>query len=105
MLNMEIVWALVGLVGLVLLDAVLGVSIALKRGDFAWSEVARTLKVNILPYIISLAALGAVASFARAGPADVMAGFFYAFATAYTIKLMADLTGKVKQLFGIDVPT
>jgi len=103
MFNMEIVWTLVGLVGLILLDALLGISIALKSGSFSWSEIARTLKANVLPYIISLAALGAVASFARAGPADVMVGFFYTFAAAYTVKLVADLTIKVKDLFGVDV--
>ena len=103
MLNMEIVWTIVGLVGLVLLDALLGISLAIKRGDFSWSEIARTLKANVLPYVISLAAMGAVASVAQAGPADVMVGFFYAFAAAYTIKLVSDLTSKVKDLFGVDV--
>lgn len=103
MFNMEIIWALVGLVGLLLLDTILGASVALKRGDFSWSELARTLKSNMLPYIVSLGALGGLASYARAGPADVMVGFFYTFAAAYTVKLVADLTGKVKDLFGVDV--
>ena len=103
MFNMEIVWALVGLVGLVLLDALLGASLAIKRGDFAWSEIARTLKANVLPYIISLGALGAMASFARAGPAEAMQGFFYTFAGVYTVKLVSDLAVKVKDLFGVEV--
>ena len=103
MFNMEIVWVLVVLMGLVLLDALLGISLALKQGDFAWSEIARTLKANVLPYVISIAGLGGVANFARAGPADVMVGFFYTFAGVYTVKLVSDLAVKVGDLFGVDV--
>ena len=103
MINMEIVWTLVGLVGLLLLDTILGASVALKRGDFSWSELARTLKSNMLPYIVSLGALGGLASYSRAGPAEAMTAFFATFAGLYTLKLVSDIAAKVKELFGVEV--
>ena len=99
-LNMEVVWALVGMLGLLILDSVLGASIAIKGGSFSWSELARTLKTNVLPYIVSLAALGGLASVARNGP---MEGFFYTFSAAYSVKLLADLAVKVRELFSVNV--
>lgn len=102
MLDMEVVWTLVGLISMLLLDTVLGVSLALRRGEFSWAEIARTLKTNVLPYVVSLAAMGAVASFSHGG-GGAMTGFFLTFAGLYSVKLISDLGAKVKELFGVEV--
>lgn len=51
------------LVGLVLLDVVLGIAAALKSGTFHWSEVARFYRTNVIPYILGYVALHITISF------------------------------------------
>lgn len=101
-MRIEVIWTLVGLISLLGLDMLLGVALALKNGEFRWSELPRTLRTNVLPYLISLAGLGAAASFSpSAAGGDALAAFFLTFAAAYTTKIMADLGSKVARLFGV----
>lgn len=101
-MNAEIVWTLVGLLSLLAVDTVLGAALALKRGEFSFGELARTLKTNVLPYVVSLAAMGAVASFSHAG-GGAMTGLFVTFTGVYTTKLLSDLAGKIKDIFGVEI--
>ena len=47
------------LLGLAVLDVVLGVALGIKTGTFAWGEVARFLKTNVAPYILVWGVLAA----------------------------------------------
>lgn len=100
-MRIEVIWTLVGMLSMLGLDTLLGVALALKHGEFRWDEVPRTLKTNVLPYLISLAGLGAAASFSpSAAGGDALAAFFLAFSAAYIAKLMADIRTKLMRLFG-----
>ena len=101
MLNIEIIYTLLGLVGLLFLDTLLGMSLAIKNGSFSYTMMAHTLKSNVLPYVISLGGLGAAASFSSSGPAEAMTAFFLTFSGLYTVKLVADISAKVKEMFSI----
>ena len=94
-MNMEIVWTVVGLLFMLLVDFALGVAVAIKAGSFRWSLLPETLKSNVLPYVTPLMALGAAATWANN---VTLEGMFYAFTAGYTVKLVADITGKIKAL-------
>lgn len=94
-MNMEIVWTIVGLLFMLLVDFALGVAVAIKGGSFRWAQLPETLKSNVLPYVVPLMALGAGASWANNA---TLAAMFYSFTAGYTIKLVADITAKIKAL-------
>ena len=94
-MNMEIVWTIVGLLFMLLVDFALGVALAIKGGSFKWSLLPETLKSNVLPYVTPLMALGAGATWANNATLE---GMFYAFTAGYTVKLVADITAKIKAL-------
>lgn len=94
-MNMEVVWAIVGLLFMLLVDFALGVALAIKAGSFKWAQIPETLKSNVLPYVVPLMALGAGGSYANNATLE---GMFYAFTAGYTVKLVADITAKIKAL-------
>ena len=103
-MNLELLYAVLGILAMILVDQVLGIARAVKEGTFRWPEIAATLKNNVLPYVVPVVVLGLIASL-DTRVAGALTGMFGAFIASYTIKLMADITSKVKDLFGIDVQT
>jgi len=63
--------------GLILLDVVLGIAAAIRRGEFKWAEVARFYKTMIVPYLMGYLAFWLVAKVTTAellGPAGWLVG-------------------------------
>ena len=103
MVNMEIVYALLGILSLLVIDFIFGVSISIKNGTFALGRLPNTLKANVLPYVVPLIAMGVLPMLSGATPFQAVEGFFFAFTVAYSAKLMIDIGLKVKDLYGLTV--
>lgn len=80
-------------VGLIVLDTLLGWTLALQGGTWDWRKVGRFVETSILPYVGGLLGLAAVAVLAPQS-----AAVFYASAAAADVKLLADVFAKVGQL-------
>lgn len=65
-------WQVKTIFGLILLDVVLGVASALKRGVFDWAMVAMFYRTNVIPYLLGYAVLYVVISFVI--PPDALGG-------------------------------
>lgn len=50
-------WQVKAMIGLVLLDVVLGVAAALRAGKFEFSRVAQFYQTNVLPYVLGFGVL------------------------------------------------
>ena len=60
-------WAdgrVLAILGLIVLDVVLGIAAAIRRGNFAWAEVGRFYYTMVLPYILGYLAFWLVSSVA-----------------------------------------
>jgi len=56
-------WQVRTLVGLVLIDIVLGIAAALRAGQFEWSKMAQFYQTNVLPYILGYVVFFAAVTF------------------------------------------
>lgn len=101
-MDSELLYAVLGILSMLLVDQVLGIARAVKLGTFKWSEIAATLKNNVLPYVVPVAVLGLIASL-DTRVSGALTGMFGAFTAAYTIKLVADITEKIKALYEISI--
>jgi len=99
-MNTGILWSLFGLAAALIVDQALGAAIAYKRGEFSWSELPRTLANNILPYFVPLLVIGILASL-EGSAATGFLGIYSALAAGYGAKLMAEIGGKVRELYGV----
>ena len=80
--------------GLILADFVFGVLVSLKNNDFSFSKLPQFVKTSLIPYIGGLLAL---ALFSNANAE--LGALFFTIAATITVKFLADITTKVKQLF------
>lgn len=97
----EIIWSLLGIISVLGLDTLLGICVALRKGEFEWGRLPQTLKVNVLPYVISLGGLGLIASIVpNAVGNGIMESLYFGLASTYAAKLIYDLKVKLAELFG-----
>ncbi|MDP3487303.1 MAG: hypothetical protein Q8S19_05135 [Bacillota bacterium] len=93
--DMTIVWTLLTVLALIVLDTLLGVTIAFSKGTFDPRQLPAFLKNNLLPYVgaLSLLAIGAMSL-------DVIKALFFASAAAAIAKFLADVKDKLMSIFG-----
>ncbi|MEW6555067.1 MAG: hypothetical protein AB1384_12370 [Actinomycetota bacterium] len=101
-MNVELLYAVLGILAMLLVDQVLGIARAVKLGTFKWSEIAATIENNVLPYVVPVVVLGLIASL-DSSISSALTGVFGAFVAAYTVKLIADITEKIKALYEISI--
>ena len=86
-------------VGGVLLDAVLGVSLALKLGAFDWRKLAQFLKTSIAPYAVAYVGLYAITASLGITETDLGgAGVQVLLSGLITANLLGDIAEKIKLL-------
>ena len=86
------------LVGLICLDTVLGMILAIVKGTWKWNQVGHFLETSVLPYVTGLLGLAFLALLQPS-----MLPVFYSSATAAAVKFVADIVSKINS-FGIQVP-
>jgi hypothetical protein len=102
-IDLNLLYALLFVLALILVDVVLGIAVALKDGTFDLAKLPQFLKTQILPYFISLFSLALLAQVKDIQSLGTVA-LAWAAITAYVAKvLFVDLLGKLKTLFGFDV--
>ena len=94
MVDTKVLATLGTVLGLILADFVFGVLVSLKNGGFSFSKLPQFVKTSLIPYIGSLLLLSLFSNV----NAELGALFFTITATI-TVKFLADITAKVKQLF------
>lgn len=99
-IDMALLQALAVLVALVFVDTLLGVAIALRKGEFSLGELPRFLATEVLPYLVGLAGLVFLAMFE-----DIQQLGFKALAWAAVVAygsrvVFVELREKVVTLFG-----
>jgi hypothetical protein len=109
-INLVLIYALLGVLVLIALNFILGVAIALKQHVFDIHVLPQTLETEILPYFIPLVALVAAAQFnftalasTGAVAADFLSGLALALLASYAAKMVAQIATKLTSLFG-DIP-
>lgn len=104
MLTLSIVLgALLGILGLIVLDVLTKVAVSLARGRFDWGELLRFLRTNVLPYVICYGGVLGLTYLAQTQqlPSEVvlpfqgLAALFYAFIVA---RLIASIFGNFQEL-------
>lgn len=80
--------------GLVILDTLLGILIALKTRTFKLSKLSDFMETSFVPYVGGLLLLAAFSGFPG------MEATFFTVAAAIGVKFMADITSKINALFG-----
>lgn len=94
---MELVNTLRVVVGLIVLDALLGVALAVKRKEFDWEKLPQFLATNIFPYVGGILATGLAA--VVAGGKDVPE-LFYAVGAIASARYLKSCRDKAVQLLG-----
>lgn len=86
---------LVTVLAIIMIDTVLGILVSIKNGEFDIRKVPRFLATNVLPYIggLLILALGSTASIE-------LATIYYGAAAATSVKFIAEIKDKVKEIFG-----
>lgn len=80
--------------GLILVDCIFGILVALRNGNFNASKLPQFVQTNLIPYIGGLLAL---ALFSNANAE--LGALFFTIAATVTVKFLADFRTKVMQLF------
>lgn len=94
-LPQAVVSALEAVLGLILVDTVLGILLSIKQGQFDFRKLPQFLAKNVLPYVGGLLILGLAASFSVE-----ISALYYASATAASAKFLIDVKDKIVQIFG-----
>ncbi|MGC9030109.1 MAG: hypothetical protein ACP5LD_10605 [Desulfomonilaceae bacterium] len=81
--------------GLIVLDTILGIALAVTKGNFKFSEIARWLQTAVLPYLGGLLVLAYLS-----GLNPAMKDLFMAATATAVVKYLADIVGKLSS-FGI----
>lgn len=97
-MNSTILVALVGVLGLVGADWLLGVLGALRNGTFSVSALPRQLESTVLPVVGSLTVLAFLQSTVSTQYSGWLAGGFTAAVAAYAPKAVLDIVNKVEAL-------
>lgn len=89
--------ALGAVLGLILVDTILGILLSLKAGFFGFRKLPQFLETNVLPYIGGLIVLSLAASISVE-----MSALFYAAAATTSAKFLAEIKDKIVEVFGKD---
>lgn len=100
LLTLPIFTVLLIVVAGILIDTLFGIFNAIKQGEFDIRELPRFLATSLFPYVGGLLVLALVAQYV--GPPFEY--LFYAVALAVLAKYVAEITDKLKSLFGIELP-
>ncbi len=104
MIDFHVFVVLLIVLGLVLLDWLVGIIVALVRGAFDPGTLPRQLETFVLPYVGSLLVLAILQAFSHfvtvAGVSGAASGTFYGAASAVGIKAVADIVSKATGLIG-----
>lgn len=92
---------LLTVIGLIVLDAVLGALDALFKGEFSFQKLGQFVRTNLAPYVVGLLAL-AVLALLPTGQQQALAGAFWAALAASVARYIAEILGKIKR-FGVPV--
>ncbi len=94
------------IIGLIFLDVVLGVAVAVKRGWFDWRAVGTIYKTNVLPYILGYVAVSGAALFISpellpgdAGDAVALAVAWLGFGAIVGQLVFGSIVNNAKNLF------
>ena len=87
--------ALLTVLGLVLADFVLGVTVAIIQKQFDVRKLPDFIRTGVLPYVVPLIVLAAMA-----GSNASLQAVFFTSAAALTAKFIADIKDKLVSLFG-----
>lgn len=93
-LSQEVIATVLAVLGLILVDALLGVVLAISKNQFDVQKFPQFLKTNVLPYV------GGLLILAMAAGNPQMKALFLASAAATAIKFIAEIKDKVVALFG-----
>ena len=83
--------------GMIVLDTLLGIIVSISKKEFDVRQLPRFLQTSILPYVGGLTIL-AIFSYN-----DTIKPLFYAAATATTAKYIAEIKDKISKMFGTKV--
>ncbi len=83
----------------ILVDTVIGVLVAIKKGDFTFKELPRFLGTNVLPYVFGLLVLAVVAEYTT----EIFEYVFYIVSAAVFARYVAKLWTKVKAFFEVEL--
>jgi hypothetical protein len=99
--NQAVASLFVFLAVLILINTLLGISLALKKETFKWTELPRFLKTEVLPYYLTLLGATAPGIFLDLGKyEDPLLGIIGVIELAYMSRLMALINGQIKELTG-----
>lgn len=101
-IDLNLLYALLFVLVLIIVDVLLGVSVALKNGTFDLKKLPQFLKTQILPYFLSLSSLVGLAQLKDLQNLGTVA-VAWAAIMAYAAKMLwVDIGQKLKTLFGVD---
>ena len=86
-------------IGAILVNTVLRIILAFKKGEFSFAELPRFLATNVAPYSLALIILAVMAEYQAA----VWNYFYYAASAAVLARYVAKIYGKFQALLGITV--
>ncbi len=96
-LPQEIWAAFVIIIVAILIDSVLGIIKAIRRGEFDASKLPEFLAQDVFPYVGGLGVVAAAAQFLGAPFTEI----FYAVGALVAVKYLADIKNKLKALFSV----
>ncbi len=109
-LNTALIYTLLSVFGLIALDLILGIAVALQAKTFSLQVLPQFLETEVLPYGLSLSALVGAAQLnmsALAAGANLSSAFLVDFAWAalgaYILRIVSEIAAKLFTLFGITV--
>lgn len=102
-LDLNLLYALLFVLALIVVDVLLGVSVALKNGTFDLKKLPQFLKTQILPYFLSLSSLVGLAQLKDLQNLGTVAVAWAAIVTYVAKFIWVDIRQKLKALLGVDV--
>jgi len=93
-ISSDVIATLLAVLGIILVDTLLGVVLAISKGQFDIRKFPQFIKTNVLPFMGGLIILTLAA-----GNTELKA-IFFASAAATVAKFLADLKDKIVALFG-----
>lgn len=90
------------ILALVVVDLVLGVAKALKKGEFEWKKVGDFYTTNIIPYTIGYLAIFGVFYVAADAIGDVLS---QGLITTFWMAILASLTGSIASHVKVLIPS
>lgn len=90
-------WQTKTIVGLILLDVLLGIACAFRTGGFQWARVAEFYRTMVIPYVIGYLALFVAIGYIIPPNVEGLEFLNQALVTAAWLALLGALLGSIKQ--------